>query len=1220
MATVATLETRMALNSTAFRQGMIQAANQANASLGSISKQAGATASVLLSLKRAANTFGSFYLVKEGLSSLIEAQKQLQAIQFTLMAATGSSTLAADAFQFVRDESQKLGLVLPTAAQGFANLSASATAAGVSLSDQKELFDAYARSSTTLHLSTEQSSRALLALEQMFAKGTIQAQELRLQLGQAIPGAAQRFQNAVMEMTKGTSLAGKSFDQLLAAGDLTTSKFLPALVKALQESGRGVEQAAQGLQANLNRVQTAWFNLKTEVSGGLFNDAATAGAGLLADNLSRIAGLVTLIGAGGLAKISGGALDSGASKVARLQQEYKGAQMAAAAEVKYASAIEATAAANLQRAEAAALENQVVKDAAASALADAKAREIEAFGIKEAALAEMQRVEAAAALNESMAAGTVAKRTSAELDVRLAATSKALTAAEAQLTASLVTQAAARDTLALAEGRQAALRGGVLEASAAATAAAATAAEVRAAEVALGGFAAAAGRAAKSFGAFAMGLVGGPWGLAVAAIGAVGYAIYKVNANWDEYLKHADEVAKSNEEVTQTLKDMAAAYTDVATRPDAGALSAGLDSAGKAAADARKELDDLIAKRDALGKLSTPGLVSLPGVDSAASSAIGELDAKIAHARGTLDDLTAASSKTQQELAAELAPAVVNSVGPALDLLATRVYGAKDAFAALQGLASIPSSFGDLVAQATDASKAFKAYSAESEAAAAASLKSIQKHGKSNEGLAQVRLDLLKNSAAWKNMTADQQSAAVAQEQTEAALGRGLDALSNKTKTHKNTVDKAAEAYANLKNAQEGQLATLRGQLAGTDGYSEAQKALNVMLAGGTSEFRKMTTAKQADVIATQKQIVAMQLDVDKRNLQIASARQLADLDRQIAEEQADRARKNAAQVEGVGHGSEWNAERQAIDEVTDSTRKQIAAEDARYRQAIDNAKANGTIAAVQAQLDETHLQMLGKLQAAGVLDAKSTQDNFGAMKAAQADWSKGAQAALEDIQSSAADAAGAAKTLFTNSFNSAADALANFVTTGKGNFADLAQSILSDLVKIETRILLSQALTSMFGGGMGTAAGYNSATPQQQVAYDVSVSGGRRSGGPVAGGNLYEVAEGGAPELLTSSGRTYLMMGAQGGQVTPASAAWGGSGAGQPRGGALGGVQVEINITNNGQAVQATQTGSRMDGKKMMIDLILDTVSGDTAKGGRTALATQQRFGLQRRGVPVGA
>lgn len=71
--------------------------------------------------------------------------------------------------------------------------------------------------------------------------------------------------------------------------------------------------------------------------------------------------------------------------------------------------------------------------------------------------------------------------------------------------------------------------------------------------------------------------------------------------------------------------------------------------------------------------------------------------------------------------------------------------------------------------------------------------------------------------------------------------------------------------------------------------------------------------------------------------------------------------------------------------------------------------------------------------------------------------------------------------------------------------------------------------------------------------------------------------------------------------------------------GGGRGDMQVIVNITNNGQPVQATQTGQKMDGKKMMIDLILDTVSSDTTKGGRTALATQQRFGLRRRGVPMG-
>jgi lambda family phage tail tape measure protein len=865
----------------------------------------------------------------------------------------------------------------------------------------------------------------------------------------------------------------------------------------------------------------------------------------------------------------------------------------------------------------------VLAEAQAEAAAAAKQRAMLAARQANLAtlVAQKRDIQFAAQAQADAAAITLAhQKNTATLSANLRAAADAERKLAAAMAAAIDAQNVVNAEMKAGEGitaRLTAARGRLAAAEDAVAIAQARVAETRAAEAALGGLAATAGRAAKSFGAFAMGLVGGPWGLAVAAIGAVGYAIYKVNANWDDYLKHADEVAKSNEEVTQTLKDMAAAYPDVATRPNAGALSAGLGSAGKAAAAARKELDDLIAKRNELQD-QRDRATARGGPGFLVDPKIAELDGKIAHAQSTLDDLTAAASKTQMQLMAELAPAIRNSAGPALDFLATKVYGARDSLAALHSLASLPSMFADFIPQAIEASKALEAYTKETDASTAAALKSIQGHGKSNEGLAQVRYELLKNSAAYKNMTDDQKAAAKSAYEADAALGRGLDALAAKHKAVKTSVDSAANAYENLKNSQEGQLATLRGQLAGTDGYSEAQKALNVMLAGGTSEFRKMKAAKQLDVIATQKQIVAMQLDVDKRNLQIASARQLADLDRQIAEEQADRARKNAAQVEGVGHGSQWNAERQAIDAVTDATRKQIAAEDARYRQAVDNATIAGTIGALQGQLDKTHLQMLGKITAAGVLDKQQTIEQFAAMKAAQSDWARGAQAALEDYQTSAANVATATHDLFSTALNGMSDAVANFVTTGKGGFESLAQSLISDLIKIESRILLSQALTSIFGSGIGTVAGYDAATPAQQVAYDVAVSGGRRSGGPVAGGNLYEVAEGGAPELLTSGGKTYLMMGAQGGNVQPAG--WGGSApvsTAPPTGGMMP-VSIELNITNNGQAVTAKQPTAQMDGQKMMVNLVLDAVSNDMVKGGRVAQATQQRFGLQRRGVAV--
>lgn len=124
----------------------------------------------------------------------------------------------------------------------------------VPMQQQKDLFDAFAKASTVLHLSADESSRALMALEQMFSKGKIQAQELRLQLGQAIPGAAERFQQAVLKMTQGTDLQGKSFDQLLQSGALVTDRFIPALIESFAGVSTGWQEASNSLNSNIGRL------------------------------------------------------------------------------------------------------------------------------------------------------------------------------------------------------------------------------------------------------------------------------------------------------------------------------------------------------------------------------------------------------------------------------------------------------------------------------------------------------------------------------------------------------------------------------------------------------------------------------------------------------------------------------------------------------------------------------------------------------------------------------------------------------------------------------------------------------------------------------------------------------------------------------------------------------------------------------------------------------
>ena len=184
-----------------------------------------------------------------------------------------------------------------------------------------------------------------------------------------------------------------------------------------------------------------------------------------------------------------------------------------------------------------------------------------------------------------------------------------------------------------------------------------------------------------------------------------------------------------------------------------------------------------------------------------------------------------------------------------------------------------------------------------------------------------------------------------------------------------------------------------------------------------------------------------------------------------------------------------------------------------------------------------------------------------------------------------------------------------------------MAQSILSSLIKIETQIALSKALSSIFGSGSyGTSAG------------NVASAGVNSSGQSVAV-NPWANAKGGvydSPSLSRYSGQVVNrptlfafasgagLMGEAGPEaILPLKRGSDGK-LGVQTSGAGSNVQVEVNITNNGQAVSATQTGAQVNGQKIVVGLVLDAVANDIATGGKTAKAVQQRFGVQRRGIPV--
>ena len=138
-----------------------------------------------------------------------------------------------------------------------------------------------------------------IALGQMISKGKVQAEELRGQLGERLPGA---FQLAAKAMGMTTA----ALDKFMADGKLTAEELLPKLAKVLKdEYGAAAEEAAKGMQGSLNRLSTEWERLKAS-----FVDSDTAVAGInalcvaveglqaLFDALSEYSGLFKALAVG----------------------------------------------------------------------------------------------------------------------------------------------------------------------------------------------------------------------------------------------------------------------------------------------------------------------------------------------------------------------------------------------------------------------------------------------------------------------------------------------------------------------------------------------------------------------------------------------------------------------------------------------------------------------------------------------------------------------------------------------------------------------------------------------------------------------------------------------------------------------------------------------------------------------------------------------------------
>lgn len=182
----------------------------------------------------------------------------LDRINRRFQATMGTAEAAGAEYQFVATQADRLGLELISTADAYSKFTAAARGTALEGRAARDIFVAVAEASTVMGLSAEETEGALRALEQMVSKGNVQAEELRGQLGERLPGAFQMAANA-MGVTTG------ELDKMLQRGEVTAADLLPRLARELHETfGPDVERAARSTTAQINRFQNAITDLKGE--------------------------------------------------------------------------------------------------------------------------------------------------------------------------------------------------------------------------------------------------------------------------------------------------------------------------------------------------------------------------------------------------------------------------------------------------------------------------------------------------------------------------------------------------------------------------------------------------------------------------------------------------------------------------------------------------------------------------------------------------------------------------------------------------------------------------------------------------------------------------------------------------------------------------------------------------------------------------------------------
>lgn len=217
-------------------------------------------------LSRAFKRFVVGFIGVQGIRSFVQTTRELDLMERSIVGLTKST----QDWNYIQNEALRTGTRLKDTARGYRNFYASASMAGFGKGQIQGMYSDLLTSTRAIGATPQQTQGALLALEQMISKGVVSMEELRRQLGNALPGA---FEIGAKAMNMTTA----EFNKFVKTGTLASTVFVPKFIKALKEEfGGGFKEATKSMDFALINLETRWQMLQRTLFKGQFGEGMTA--------------------------------------------------------------------------------------------------------------------------------------------------------------------------------------------------------------------------------------------------------------------------------------------------------------------------------------------------------------------------------------------------------------------------------------------------------------------------------------------------------------------------------------------------------------------------------------------------------------------------------------------------------------------------------------------------------------------------------------------------------------------------------------------------------------------------------------------------------------------------------------------------------------------------------------------------------------------------------